>query len=255
MTQVRVWGVLMEERQLLAAEVRPCMGDGGGGESVGVGQRLAAEVCGGRGGGSICGGGAALGSTTMSSQRVHSRSSHALASSPHALPSVVFMLPPFPLPPPFPQQCSLPPFPSPLTVTPFPNRARAAAAKATAAVKRLLTLGGGRMVGPDYGDDDDEDAAAGGSGINAAAAAPAAGSGDPSRQGGSDGRSLQLRLPSSSGVNKGVMVLSNSNLDAAGVAALKRRWGSAPIRYSWVFDSVSLGGGGGVLLRRPYEQD
>ena len=109
------------------------------------------------------------------------------------------------------------------------------------------------MVGPDYGDDDDDKDAAASGGINAAAA-PAAGSGDPSIQGGSGGRSLQPRLPSSSGVNKGVMVLSNGNRDAAGVAALKRRWGSTPIRYSWVFDSVSLRGGG-VLLRRPYEQD
>ena len=131
----------------------------------------------------------------------------------------------------------------PLTTT-IPNHASTVAAKATGTVKQLLTLGGGHMVGPDHGNDADEGAAARG-GISNAAAASAAGSGDPSSQGGSEDRSLQPRPPSSSGVNKGVIVLSNSNLDAAGVAALKRRWGSAPILYSWVFDSVSLGGARG----------
>ena len=112
-------------------------------------------------------------------------------------------------------------------------------------MKQLLTLGGGCMVGPDYGDDDDDKDAAASGKINAAAA-PAAGSGNPGSQGGCHDRSLQPQPPLSSGVNKGVIVLSNGNRDAAGVAALKRRWGSAPILYSWVFDSVSLGGGGGA---------
>lgn len=84
------------------------------------------------------------------------------------------------------------------------------------AVRQILEYGGGRVIrdGSTEGDAPRWDASAGDKGGGGAAPLP----------------------PS------GVMVLSHAGsslLDAAGVAALRARWGSPPHLYSWVFDSVS----------------